>query len=179
MGRVRCRASGSSAHRLLHRLRGLLSAVLLVSTTCTAHTEEAFVTNQLSDDLTIVNLATSTPVATIPIGGKPAGVAVAADGRFAYVASPDDKAVSVVDAAERKVVGRIEVGGGPLGIAVTPDGATVYVADWYNAAIRIIDAKTRAVTASIAVGASPSGLAVTPDGKLLLSADRDDDMVSV
>ena len=149
------------------------------STTCTAHTEEAFVTNQLSDDLTIVNLATSTPVATIPIGGKPAGVAVAADGRFAYVASPDDKAVSVVDAAERKVVGRIEVGGGPLGIAVTPDGATVYVADWYNAAIRIIDAKTRAVTASIAVGASPSGLAVTPDGKLLLSADRDDDMVSV
>jgi YVTN family beta-propeller protein len=35
------------------------------------------------------------------------------------------------------------------------------------------------VIASIAVGASPSGLAATPDGRFLLSADRDDDSVSV
>ena len=58
-----------------------------------ASAEEAFVTNQLSENLTVVDLATSRPVATIAIGGKPAGVAVTADGRFAYVTSPDAKAV--------------------------------------------------------------------------------------
>jgi YVTN family beta-propeller protein len=110
-----------------------------------AQAEEAFVTNQLSDDLTVVDLATSKPLATIAIGGKPAGVAVSRDGHFAYVTSPDSKSVSVVDAAARQVVGRIEVGGGPLGIAVAPDGATIYVADWYSAAIRVIDAKAQLV----------------------------------
>ncbi|MDA9464949.1 YVTN family beta-propeller repeat protein [Bradyrhizobium sp. CCBAU 53415] len=144
-----------------------------------AAAEEAFVTNQLSDDLMVVDLGNLRSIATIPIGGKPAGVAVSADGRFAYVTSPDAKAVTVVDAAARQVAGRIEVGGGPLGIAVAPDGKSVYVADWYAAAVRLIDAASRSVTASIAVGASPSGLAVTPDGKLLLSADRDDDVIDI
>lgn len=50
-----------------------------------ARAEEAFVANQLSDDLTVVDLMTSKPVATMPISGKPAGVAVSHDGRFAYV----------------------------------------------------------------------------------------------
>ena len=77
--------------------------------------------------------------------------AVSADGRFAYVTSPDAKAVTVVDAATRQVAARIEVGGGPLGIAVAPDGRTVYVADWYAAAVRVIDTASRSVTASIAL----------------------------
>jgi YVTN family beta-propeller protein len=51
-----------------------------------ARAEEAFVTNQLSDNLTVVDLATARPVATIAIGGKPAGVAVSQDGRFALTA---------------------------------------------------------------------------------------------
>ena len=144
-----------------------------------ARAEEAFVTNQLSENLTVVDLTSLQPVATIAIGGKPAGVAITPDGRFAYVTSPDTKALTVVDAAARRVVGRINTGGGPLGVAVAPDGATVYVADWYAAAVRVIDPKEQRVIADIAVGASPSGLAVTPDGRLLLSADRDADSVSV
>ena len=70
-----------------------------------------------------MDLASLQPVATIAIGGKPAGVAITPDGRFAYVTSPDAKALTVVDAATRQVVGRIDVGGGPLGVAVAPDGA--------------------------------------------------------
>lgn len=108
-----------------------VALVMLLAGLTAAHAEEAFVTNQLSDDLTVIDLATSKPVVTIAIGGKPAGVAVTPDGRFAYVTSPDAKAVTVVDASARKVIGRIDVGGGPLGIAVAPDGAVVYVADWY------------------------------------------------
>ena len=113
-------------------MRVLVLAALAASLTClgSASAEEAFVTNQLSDDLMVVDLATARAVATIPIGGKPAGIAVSADGRFAYVTSPDAKAVTVVDAATRQVAGRDEVGGGPLGIAVAPDGRAVYVPDW-------------------------------------------------
>ena len=37
-----------------------------------ARAEEAFVTNQLSENLTVVDLTSLQPVATIAIGGKPA-----------------------------------------------------------------------------------------------------------
>ncbi|MCJ9704641.1 YncE family protein, partial [Bradyrhizobium sp. SHOUNA76] len=84
-------------------LLAALAAGLCWGTFGSACAEEAFVTNQLSDDLMVVDLATSRSVATIAIGGKPAGVAVSADGRFAYVTSPDAKAVTVVDAATRQV----------------------------------------------------------------------------
>ena len=152
-----CGEAVSTRTRRALAVRALTLAALLAGLAA-AHAEEAFVTNQLSDDLTVVDLATSKAVATIAIGGKPAGVAVTSDGRFAYVTSPDAKALTVVDAIARKIVGRIDVGGGPLGIAVSPDGATVYVADWYAAAVRVIDASEQRVVASIAVGASPSGL---------------------
>ena len=66
--------------------------------------EEAFVTNQLSNNLSVVDLTSLQPIATIAIDGKPAGVAITPDGRFAYVTSPDAKAPTVVDAAARRVV---------------------------------------------------------------------------
>ena len=104
------------------RVLAALAAGLCAASIGSASAEEAFVTNQLSDDLMVVDLATSRSVATIPIGGKPAGVAVSADGRFAYVTSPDAKAVTVVAAATRQVSGRRAAGGGPLGSSGKTDG---------------------------------------------------------
>ncbi|EJN14285.1 YVTN family beta-propeller repeat protein, partial [Bradyrhizobium sp. YR681] len=50
-----------------------LAASLCLAGAGGASAEEAFVTNQLSDDLMVVDLSTARSVATIPIGGKPAG----------------------------------------------------------------------------------------------------------
>ena len=86
-------------------------AVLLLAGT--AHAEEAFVTNQNGDSLTVVDLGTLKAVATIPVGGKPAGIAVSRDGRRAFVTSPDSRTLAVIDTATRAIVRRIEVGDGP------------------------------------------------------------------
>ena len=64
---------------------------------------EAFVTNQTGDTLSVVDLATLTVAATIPIGGKPAGIAMAPDGARAYVTAPEGKELVVVDAKARAV----------------------------------------------------------------------------
>ena len=52
---------------------------------------EAFVTNQTGDSLSVVDLAAEKAAPAIHIGGKPAGVAMSPDGRFAYLTSPDSK----------------------------------------------------------------------------------------
>ena len=118
---------------------------------------EAFVTNQNGDSLTIVSLADMKPQAEIPIGGKPAGVAMSPDGRRAYLTSPDSKELVIVDAAAREVTARLKVGEGPLGIAAHPTNGRVYVADWFTHKISVIDPSVPKVVAEIAVGESPSG----------------------
>ena len=102
--------------------RAARAALLGLALASPAGADEAFVTNQGSGDLTIVDLATMAPVATLPIGGKPAGVAVSTDGARAYVTSPEGKFLSVVDTRERRVLRKIPLEGGPLGLAVAPDG---------------------------------------------------------
>ena len=107
------------------------------------------------------------PLAEIAIGGKPAGIAMSRDGKFAYLTSPESKELVVVDAAARQVARRFKVGEAPLGIAAHPSNGRVYVADWFTHKVSVVDPAAATVIAEIAVGESPSGLAVTPDGRLL------------
>jgi YVTN family beta-propeller protein len=139
--------------------------------------DEAFVTNQSSDDLTIVDLATMKSVATLPIGGKPAGVAVAPDGSRACVTSPEGKYLSLIDARARRVVKKIPVEGGPFGVAFSPEGL-IYVADMFGRRLIEIDPDSEK-RREVAVGAMPSGVAPTPDGRFVVVADRDDNALSI
>lgn len=141
--------------------------------------EEAFVTAQGADALTIVDLKSMQAVATLPIGGKPAGIAVSRDGARAYVTSPEGKLVTIIDAPARRIVKQVPIESGPLGVAVSPDGRRVYVADLYGKRLLEIDPESGAALRSVSVGAMASGVAVSPDGKTILVADRDDDSLSV
>ena len=92
--------------------------------------ERAFVTNQSDDSVSVVLLGDTMQVlATLHVGGRPAGVAVSPDGRHAYVSSPEGGYVSVLASEPPALLRRIELEGGPLGIAVHPTGAPRDVAD--------------------------------------------------
>ncbi|ARE39092.1 hypothetical protein RGUI_0951 [Rhodovulum sp. P5] len=135
----------------------------------------AYVTNQNSSDLSILDLDLRAEVERIAVPGKPAGVAAAQGGGF-FTVSPDSKTVRRFDAKGREVAQTV-LDGGPIGIAVTRDIA--FVSDWYNARIWLLDAETLTQTGTLATGSAPAGLAVSPDGRWLASADRDADQVSV
>jgi YVTN family beta-propeller protein len=143
-----------------------------------ARADEAFVTAQNADAVSVVDLAAMKTVATLPIGGKPAGVAVSRDGARVYVTSPDGPFLTVIDARARKVLKKLPLKGAPLGVAVAPDGARVFVTLPYDRLLLEID-PDRGVTRDVGVGAMASGVAATPDGKTLLVSDRDDNALSV
>jgi YVTN family beta-propeller protein len=50
----------------------------------------------------------------------PAGLTLAPDGRVAFVANVNSRAVSVLDLAKREIVGTLSVGAGPDGMAWSP-----------------------------------------------------------
>jgi YVTN family beta-propeller protein len=136
--------------------------------------QNAYITNEASDTVSVINTATDTVIATIPVGDAPRGVAVSPDGRKVYITSVGSNTVSVIDTASNTVTATIPVGLDPVGVAVTPDGSKVYVANLGSNTVSVIDTASNTVTATIpgfvfppiigGVATSPFGLAVSPDG---------------
>ena len=102
-------------------------------------------------------------VATIKVGSGPAGVAIAPNGAYAYVASRDGNAVSVINTATNTVTSTIGVET-PTRLAVSPDGTRVYATAYNRGQLSVVDTATNLVTATINLGGSPGDIAVSPDG---------------
>lgn len=77
----------------------------------------AAVVHDVSNTLTLLDVATRQPVGSIPLPAAPKVLALSPDGRFAAVTHPEAKLVSIVDIGRRTVVRTIAVPGTPDGIA--------------------------------------------------------------
>jgi YVTN family beta-propeller protein len=142
--------------------------------------QNAYITNGDSNDVSVINTATDTVIATIRVGKFPQGVAVGPDGK-AYVANESSDTVSVIETATNTVIATIHVGIEPVGVAVSSDGSTVYVTDFgfRSKSVSVINTANNKVTATIPVGIGPTGVVVTPDGGKVYVANYDSGSVSV
>jgi len=108
----------------------------------------------------VIDSATNTVSATIPVGRNPIGVAVSPDGSKVYVTDRPNT-VSVIDTATNTVSATIPVGNGPIGVAVKPNGSKVYVANLNSNTVSVIDTATSTVMGSpIPVGNGPAAFGV-------------------
>jgi YVTN family beta-propeller protein len=136
--------------------------------------------------VSVIDTATNSVVATIPVGLGPYGLAVTPSGAQVYVASVESNDVSVIDTATNAVVATIQVPVLPFLLAVTPDGGRVYVANFFGGplgGLSIIDTATNMVT-TIPVGAGQghmgnAGVAVAPNGGQVYVANMLSDTVSI
>jgi YVTN family beta-propeller protein len=150
------------------------------------------VSNERSDDVTIIDGASQQVLATIPVGKRPRGIHASPDGKNLFVAvsgSPisgprhqgasapvlddDEKAkpdrskdgIGVVDLAAKKFVRKIPAGSDPEQFAVSPDGAKLYIANEDAGAVSVLDTKSGRVENQIPVAEEPEGVVFAPDGK--------------
>ncbi|MET3987943.1 IPT/TIG domain-containing protein [Streptomyces sp. PvR034] len=127
----------------------------------------AYVTNLRGNSVSVIDTASGTVAATIPVGRFPEGVAESPDTSRVYVANDGDNTVSVIDTTTNTVTATVPVGQVPGPLAVSPDGSLVYVGNNVAAGvggITVIDAATSTVTATFATGSQPFGIAFTPGG---------------
>src|SRR5262249_6044593 len=129
----------------------------------------AYVTNFTSNTVSVIDTATNTVVATVPVGNSPREVAITPDGTHAYVANsflffPDTGTVSVIVHATHAVVATVPVGGVTLGVATAADGTHAYVTTQGPGTVSVIATATNTVVATVPVGSGPFGVAITPDG---------------
>jgi len=143
---------------------------------------KVYVTNTFSNSNTVsvIDTATNTVSATIPIGAS-LGVAVTPDGSKVYVANVGAGAVSVIDTATNSVIATIPVNA--FGVAVSPDGSKVYVTNSFGfpAPVSVIDTATNTIIARTGdpLQGGSFGVAVSPDGSKVYVANGFGNTVSV
>lgn len=147
----------------------------------------AYVTEERTGRLRIVDLVARATVDTIEVGERPVGLDLAPDGKMLYVINSDSRDVSVVDLERREVVGRIVIGARPAEVGVTADGLRAYVANLDRGVVSVLDLVSNRVAGAIPLdGGGAQGLTFSPDGKtlyvvsdgLLLAIDVERNLIS-
>jgi len=140
------------------------TAMILMLISITDAAPFAYIANSGNNNVSVIDTATNTITATVPVGSFPYGVAVAPDGTKVYVTNEFDNTVSVIDTATNTVTANVSVGNWPAGVAVTPNGANVYVGNRNSNNVSVINTATNTVTATVPVGNDPDAVVVKPDG---------------
>src|SRR5689334_19448933 len=120
----------------------------------------AYITNQGSHDVSVIDLASQAVVATVAVGRSPAGVVAASRAGKVFVSNPDSKTISVIDMQRQALAATWPAGDGPVGIDASPDGTLLAVADWYRNRLLLIDTRQPgAPYGEVALGQAPAGVA--------------------
>ena len=101
--------------------------LLLASSSSAVAQPFAYITHEKSNDVWVIDTQTDEVVAKVPVGERPRGVLVTADGQQVYVANGNSDNISVIDAATNTVVETFSVGIDPEGIDLSNDERLLFV----------------------------------------------------
>lgn len=105
----------------------------------------AYVSNSGGSVVTIVDTASGSRLASVPVGSGGYGIAAKADGSGVYVANNSDSTVSLIDVATNRVTKTIPVAKQPECLAMAPDGRLLYVDNVNAGSISVIETATDTV----------------------------------
>jgi YVTN family beta-propeller protein len=106
-----------------------------LSATFTPDGTRAYLNN--SGSLSVVD-TTTREVEPLLTGGSPRDVQINADGKRAYIAKWDDRAIWVVDTITSSVIHAVAVSGYPTAVAAGLSGERLYVGDYWSGAVTVI-----------------------------------------
>src|SRR6185295_2261640 len=175
--------------------RCVVSAILLFAGTVFVCAESpkylVFVSNERSDDITVIDGASEEVVATFRVGKRPRGIHAAPDGNRVFVTlsgsprmapgvdenrAPADKAadgLGVIDPVARKLVDRWHVGSDPEQFAISRGGKLAFVANEDDASISIIDLSSGQIRGKVKVSEEPEGVGVNPaNGEVYVTCEE-------
>lgn len=128
-----------------------------------------FVTNEDSDNVSVINMQSEETVATIKTGKRPRGIAtsLSKDTQRVYVANSGSGSISVIDPTDNKLENEVPVrfGRKPEGIAVAEleDGRElIFVANFGSDNVSVMDAVSYEEIESVRVGNGPIAVATDP-----------------
>src|ERR1700758_1426596 len=169
----------------------LLSFLFAAATRGEPTAHSVFVSNERSGDVTVIDGATDSVVATFPVGKRPRGIHATPDGRRLFVTlsgsprmapgldenrAPADKradGLGIIDPTARKLTDRWHVGSDPEQFAISKDGKFAFIANEDDASASIIDLDSGQPRGKIKVSEEPEGVGVNPsNGEVYVTCEE-------
>jgi len=139
----------------------------------------AFVTNVMSNDISVIDTKKQEIIKTIPVGKTPNEGKLSMDEKRLYVASLMDNILSIVDIEKGSEIERISAGKGTHGVAVTDDDKYVWTANRFSNDVTIIDIKNKMVVETIVTGEVPNHVFQVPNSKKMYVSNLDSGDIAV
>ncbi len=166
-------------------LVGLTAGIALLASAATAAAPFAYVPNCISNNVSIIDVATNNVVSTIALPGAlcPMGVAANTANTKVYFANKDNNTVSVLDIATGVASPAVAAPGISLsyGIAVNPAGTRAYVTGLGSGSLAVFNLTTTPIThiTTLTGLSSPFGMAINPTGTRVYVAENNNFRVAV
>jgi YVTN family beta-propeller protein/YD repeat-containing protein len=126
----------------------------------------AYVVNQSRDNVSVIDTATHSIIATMPAGVRAGRAIVTPDGSRLYVLNLGAVSLSVFDAVTNQPLTTIPLlAANVAAMAMTPDGRNLLVTHPSNDAVSLVDTATNTVAALIPVGRQPIFISASPDNQ--------------
>src|SRR6266480_3098999 len=151
IGRFLRRRSSRFA-RIRNRLLGV-GIFVLVGGPASAFT--AYVSNEKSNTISVIDTDKFTVVKTIKVGQRPRGIELTKDGKFILVAVGDDDTIQMIDTGTYEIAATLPSGPDPELFALDPSGMLLYVANENDNTVTIIDVEKRTRLGDVQVGVEP------------------------
>ena len=157
-----------------------------------------YVTNEVSGDLTVIDPATHTAIATLPLGKRPRGIRASPDRAQLYIALsgspisppgvdgskllPPDRAADGIGVVDTKLMMLRTILKGPSDpeqTSVSRDGARLYIANEDKGTASVLEIASGKTVAEFEVGGEPEGVTTSPDGRFVYVTSEEHNQVSV
>ena len=140
----------------------------------------ALVTNESSDNVSVIDLEAQEVVETIAVGRSPGeGIDIHAGRDLAVVANVGSDNVSVIDLETMEVTATLDVGRFPVGVAIDETRELAVVTNGEDGNVSLIHLPTPEVVFEVAVGDRPAGVAIHSGLGIAVVANRGNDNVSL
>lgn len=129
----------------------------------------AYVTNQFSQNVGVIDVASNTQITTVPVVGNPFAVIVAPGDSIIYVTTTADSLFGI-SAATSQITRR-------FGLPIISNGFAIrdsllFVSTRDVGTVTEINMKTNTILRTLPVGGGPQGIVVSPDGTVLYVANE-------
>lgn len=145
--------------------------------TLTPNGQYAFVANNASDNVTVIDVVSKSIVKTIAVGDGPVGAWPGSNGVM-YVDNETGKTVTAIDATTLQTIRTYNLGFTPAMATVAPD-TTLWITDAENGKVAIFSTERDEKIGEITVGAGTHGIAFSGDGKTAYVSNQNAGTVSV
>jgi YVTN family beta-propeller protein len=131
----------------------------------------AYVTNQWSQSVGVIDVAGSRQQSAITLPADPFVPFVSPDGAKLFITS-NTNSVFVASTTTRAITDVVQLTQAPNGFALHPDQKRIYVSASFGGTVHEIDLASNAILRTFTPGGTPQGLVVSKDGNELLVANE-------